>query len=183
MRIEITSDAKEAIQNLREFPDKLKAAIVRSMNKLNQEAIGEITRNRLTGTGPFPVSLHKLGVITKLLRTSFNGGQGTLNMPAKVEGDRIVSIIGSNVRYAGVHEFGFSGSIFVNSHTRRSHLRRQPGQTRRTRVAEAIVTGHGRSVNIPARAPIKHGLDDFSPKYSEGFSQAMVDAWNTHIKK
>ena len=177
MRIEITSDAKEAIQNLREFPDKLKAAIVRSMNKLNQEAIGEITRNRLTGTGPFPVSLHKLGVVTSRLRKSVNASR------AVIEGDTVHSSIGSNVEYAGVHEFGFSGSIFVNSHARRSHLRRTEGKKKRSRVAEAIVTGHGRNVHYPARAPIKHGLDDFSPKYSEGFSQAMVDTWNKHIKK
>lgn len=175
LNIKITSNAKEAVKKLEAFPQKLKLAIVAEMNKQNQLAIGEITRNRLTGKGPFPVSEHRLGVVTARLRKSINASN------AQITGDTVQSRIGTNVEYAGVHEFGFSGSIFVNSHTRRSHLRRIGRRATRTRIAEAIVTGHGRNVDIPARAAIKTGLDDYEPTYGQGISDAITAAWDKHV--
>ena len=51
LRITITSDAQEAAKRLDRFPILLRRALVKSMNEQNELAIGEITRNRLTGDG------------------------------------------------------------------------------------------------------------------------------------
>ena len=192
LRITITSDAQEAAKRLDRFPILLRRALVKSMNEQNELAIGEITRNRLTGDGPFQVSEHKLGVVTKLLRASLNRGEPhSLTTLAVAKGDTVTSTIGTNVEYAGAHEFGFSGPVFVNSHIRRAHKRlketitTKTGKTRRkfSKVGESIVTGHGRNVDIPARAPIKHGLEDYEPEYGRGISEAIVGAWNKAMGK
>lgn len=185
LTIKLTSNAREAMKKLEDFPNRLSQAVVAEMNRLNQEVIGEITAKRLTGKGPFPVDEHRLGVVTARLRKSLNASN------AQATQNRVESRIGSNVVYAGVHEFGFDGTVFVNSHERKPHKRLKEiittklGKQRRkfTKIGGSIVTGHGREVHMPARAPIKTGLDDYEPKYGEGISRAIVEAWDRFVRE
>ena len=85
--------------------------------------------------------------------------------------------IGTNVKYAGVHQFGFSGSVSVRSHTRKVKSRdvfwRDIFTRKKKLIAKGIgfVRSHTRRMNIPARpflvvqdedvAEIKHIIKDY----------------------
>jgi phage gpG-like protein len=89
--------------------------------------------------GPFPVSEHKLGVKSRRLRQSIDN-----TAPQIQEGSSTVTMgFGSNVKYFGIHEFGFSGSVGVKAHSRKN------GQN---------VRAHSRFVKIAAREPMQTEL-------------------------
>jgi len=171
LNITITDDIAEALRAMKGFPQKMLRAVARAMDLENQHTVAHTSERRLTGTGPFPPSENRLGVVTNRLRNSLRATK------AEVDGTTVVSEIGSNIKYAAVHEFGFSGPVFVNSHERKSFLRNVVGKKKRKRVAATIVTGHGRNVSIPARAPIGTGIQERAGNYSTAISSAIVQAW------
>lgn len=79
--------------------------------------------------------------------------------------------IGTNVKYAGVHQFGFSGSVSVRSHTRKVKSRDVREKKKIIATGIGFVRSHTRRMNIPARpflvvqdedvAEIKHIIKDY----------------------
>jgi hypothetical protein len=104
-------------------------AIKRGMDRGVKYAEGQIIAKRLTGQGPFPPSEHRLGVRTGRLRASVR------STAAVIAGDIVTASIGSDVVYAPVHEFGFTGTVRGRS-------------------------GRSRSMRIPERAPFRIGLQE-----------------------
>lgn len=144
------------------------------MSKLNWETVGWIQAKRLTGKGPFPPALHKLGVRTNRLRSSIRA------TAPRIEGNSVVSEIGTNVVYARVHEFGFDGKVPIFQHQVRSFLRRVAGKKRRRRVKEhtrGIFGPAFKRLRMPQRMPIAAGLADRADIYGRRFSQAIERAW------
>lgn len=68
------------------------------------------------------------------------------------EGQRVVGIVGTNVVYARVHEYGFSGTVDVREHLRRAKS-----------GALQAVRGHSRHVNLPERSFLRSALEDMAP--------------------
>jgi hypothetical protein len=112
----------------------------------------------------------------------------------------IYSGIGSNVRYLGVHEFGFSGTVTVKAHdrrfasvdgtqfegARRSISMREAASLRRTkkkkdevgfREGVSRVKQHTRKMEFPERAPIRKGVEERLGSYREAMSKAVQNAW------
>lgn len=89
--------------------------------------------------GPRP---KKLGVVTGRLRSSIS------RKPAVKRGSRYSSAIGTNVRYAPIHEFGFEGLVNIGAHTRKAFGR------------IINVRSHGRRVNLPARPFLRPAIND-----------------------
>jgi hypothetical protein len=81
-------------------PSKTLEAIRRGMTRALEVTAGRIQQNRLSGRGPFPPALHRLGQVTQQLTRS------TRATPAKIQGNSVVGAIGASVIYAAVHEFG-----------------------------------------------------------------------------
>jgi phage gpG-like protein len=168
IKVEIPPDSRALIAKLQRFPVELGEAIKRGMNRAGALALGKITAERFTGLGPFPVSEHKLGVRTGRLRGSLRW------TPAQsvTSGGQLIEVsgaMGSNVEYLGVHEFGFDGTVNVKSFTRKvPELRfgRAPAGPRARRPTTETVKAHTRTMRIPARAPLRTGieehLDDFT---------------------
>lgn len=98
-----------------------------------------------------------------------------------MSGAVVASSIGSNVAYAGVHEFGFAGVVGVRGHTRRQRSRDvTTGRGRRAQVLAsgiARVRPHRRQMNMPARAPISTSIDERARNYTTSISAAIVRAW------
>lgn len=177
----------EALRGLQ--PDVLLRAVTKGMDNAAPHVIADITKKRLTGKGPFPVADHKLGVKTGRLRQSLRA------TPAKVEGSEVVLSIGSAVKYAAVHEFGFAGTVQVKAHTRNLSRATKPkakgkkGKGKRTSREKAgasttepkasamtvKVKAHQRTVNIPERAPVRHGLADAYPILEEEIAKEITN--------
>lgn len=187
--IQLTPEAQAILARFKNLPATMLEKMRAAMDQANELAIGRMTASRFTGRGPFPVSERRLGVRTGRLRASIRRNAATIS------GNTIQSAIGSNVVYAGVHEFGStaSGTTTVRTFTRRQRSRdqyaspartgargvRQPGTGARLSASGvATVRSHVRrwKQNIPARAPFRTGIEDNLPIYQQLLSQAVIDA-------
>jgi phage gpG-like protein len=128
------------LQNARVLPQRFLEGMGRALNKSGPMIVGNAVKFRFTAErGPFPVADAKLGRVTGRLRQSI-----TSTKPQIHTGSNEVSMgFGSNVKYFGVHEFGFSGSVQVRAHQRKGRP----------------VRGHSRFVMIAARRPMFTELD------------------------
>jgi phage gpG-like protein len=150
----VSDDLRKAAEGL--HPAHMTRAISRGMERGAALAVGDITKRRLTGKGPFPVSEHKLGVVTGRLRRSLHW------TPARVVGDGVEVDIGARVEYAAAHEFGFSGSVQVKAHTRI------------TKKGSHKVKAHKRTMKVPERAPVRTGLRENLDTFEKAVGDSIV---------
>lgn len=184
--ISITVGPPELIERVKAFPKEMQQAIARGMNKAGSTLLGDVTRERFTGQGPFDVSEGRLGVRTSRLRGSLRWGK------AEIEGGTVTSTLGSNVRYLGVHEEGFQGVVTVRAHQRRSfsvdgeristltakaQFRRKTKKSQRIKENKGQVKAHQRKMNIPARSPLGHGIADHFESFGETIAAELRALW------
>lgn len=127
----------------------MQAALLRVMNRLSIE-VQRGVKDKLTG----PV----LHVRTGTLRRSIN---------RRVEqiGGGVTATIGTNVKYAGVHEFGFQGTVDV-----REHVRRMKSGT------NVAVRAHARQVDMPERSFLRSTVTDMAPHIKAEIRKAVLAA-------
>jgi phage gpG-like protein len=100
--ITLSAEAEQAIARLGN-PALSMRALATELDRQNQFTIGHISQHRMRGNNgkPFPPEEHVLGIRTNRYRGSLRATR------AVVMGESTVhSAIGSNVKYAGIHEFG-----------------------------------------------------------------------------
>lgn len=175
VKIVLTPRAQQLLAAAPAWPLALKPAIVAAMDRQNELTTGYIQRTKLSVPGS-----RTLGVRTNRLRLSARPSK------AVVSGDGILSAIGSNVKYAGVHEFGFDGTVKVRAFTRRQvsndvvrgqgrrGFRARERGERVTASGFARVKAHTRRMRFPARAMFRSGIEERLPNYSRAISGAIV---------
>ena len=184
VQIDLPPATRTLLEQSQSWPRALSRNLVRALDLQNELTVGQIVAERATGKGPFPVEEGRLGVRTGRYRRSVRPSK------AVVTGTAIESAIGSNVKYAGVHEFGFSGTVQVREHRKRHAMvdliqvgdRVLPRwqavgeRGRQKKIASGIVRvrAHSVQMNIPARAPIRRGIADRLPHYRDALSTAIV---------
>ncbi len=183
IQIKLESNAAEIVGRLHDFPPRMALAIAAAMDRTNEETVGYTVAKHLTGAGPFPVAEHRLGV-----GRAIGGGRLRNSLRpelAQIAGTTVLSSIGTNVRYAGVHEFGFDGMVSVRKFTRvnRSRDVYRPRKDGKGVTKDVIAAGfstvraHTMKMNMPARAPIETGIRERVPQYSSAISAAILAAW------
>jgi hypothetical protein len=150
--IEVTPQAQAVIAKLQRFPQEMGQAIKRGMDNAGVIAQGDITRQRFSGKGPFPPLLHKLGEVSE--RTK----QALIWKPAQVStAGNQVSVTGTigvfGVWYFRLHEEGFSKVV---------HKKK----------------GGSRILNIPARAPLRTGIQDHIPNFQRKIQEELEKTLN-----
>jgi len=170
--------ATDLIARCRDRAGLLQALRV-TMDNQNQLTIGHINKVRMTGTGPFAPALHKLGVRSGQLRRSVRASQ------AVVVGEGIASTIGSNVKYAGIHEFG--GRIQRRGRQGRVNLidgrfasdaavlKAIKRKRNKPEVRRVLYGARAYTINMPKRAPIFHGIQDRAGKYSAALGRTAIN--------
>lgn len=188
LKVELTPGAAGLLQRSKQWPRAVTTLLVRALDQENELTVGHIVQERATGTGPFPPSEGKLGVRTSRYRRSIRRAR------AAVSGTSIQSSIGSNVRYAGAHEFGFKDVVSVKAHGAQNRaldvyrvrggnlvqgweLAGAGGKGKRVAMGFVTVRAHQVKMNIPARAPIRRGIEDRLPIYRTSLSAAIVAAF------
>lgn len=157
------------------FHGRMLLAVAKAMDQQNQLTIGDITIKRLSFPREGPVVPDGLRVQSGLLRRSLRA------TPAVVVGENVASTIGSNVKYAAIHEFGFDGVVQVGPHTRKRFERKKfiggkgRAVTRKVRVGDINVVAHSREVHLPERKYVRGTLFDRADKYIEAFGNAIQD--------
>ena len=177
LTITLSPKAQALLAAAPQWSTAIKEGIRKALNKELDLAVDYIKRVKLTRRGPTT-----LGVINNRLRTS------VWQQPAAIAGDVIVASIGSNVRYAGVHEFGGTftrttkaGSVRLKADSSGNAQKRGNLATFAKRGAKNVKTvsfagGKSYSVTVPARAPFRTGLEERSPNISRALSNAVVTA-------
>jgi phage gpG-like protein len=170
-QIQITDNAKDVLAKLQEFPKEMSAAIARTLDFQNELTVGYIQEFKLSKRGP-----STLGVITNRLRGSIRKSN------AVIRDGNIESAIGSNVVYAGAHEFGFDGTVNVKSFSRANrrgdlHTVTKRGSRKQTASGVSFVRPFQRHMRLPARAPIQSGIAERAGNYTDAISTAIVAAW------
>ena len=157
---------QRTIARLAGAPDRLIPAIARGLAAGARLAADHIIVKRLSG--PSSVADGRLGYISHTLQRSLRPEQSV--GPVQMTGDGARISIGTNVKYAAVHEFGFHGKVTVREHTRRQFATSKRPRTdkngrvslRSYKVAVGAVTvrSHDRMMNIPARHWLGGGMAD-----------------------
>jgi hypothetical protein len=188
VEFQISSNAAAIARQVKEFTPRMSVAIAAAMDQEDQLTVGKIQVSHLTAPGatkPLPPSEHRLRSISNRLRGSLNA------IPAKITGNVIDAGIGSNVAYAGAHEFGFDGTVQVKAHSRRRfEVKPAPRvfnpktgkihatKATRTPTGDTIsVKAHSMHMRMPERAPIRTGIQERAGNYSASISTAIVAAW------
>ena len=164
--LKLTQDQTAKLAALKDAPARLLAPLARAWESGAKEVLGRAVNGRFMGKGPFPVSQHRLGIVSHRLRQSMvttglqvNAGTGTASVS-----------MGSNVKYYRGHEFGYKGTVQVRGHTRKAVVTAKNNRGKLTRKSindlkvSKLVRGrrfgystvrpHGRKVNVPARRPL-----------------------------
>ena len=105
--------------------------------KLSGASPAARAKGAATGAGKY--AGQALGVVTGRLKRSIT--HKVTETSGGVEG-----IVGTNVSYGRVHEYGFSGTVTVREHLRRS------------RSGSHSVSAHSRAVNLPERSFLRSSL-------------------------
>src|SRR6185503_18398184 len=102
--IQLSPQAIAIADKYKRQPQEFPRAVKRGMDKALQIVAGRIQQNRLTGRGPYPVSMHRLGERTGQLKLRTHATPATIS----ASGDQatVTGAIGSPVFYAAIHEFG-----------------------------------------------------------------------------
>jgi phage gpG-like protein len=185
IQVELPEDARSLIKGLEAFPEKIVLALKRGIDKALPEVASKIQADRLTGQGPFPIEEHMLGVRSGQLRQSVRFTAGV------IDGDTVIASIGSPLRYAAVHEFGFEGDVQVKPFFRKNRPR---GSVRKNRPRLATdwpalplhrqnasgvspVKAHSRHMKIPARSPFGYGVADSDQIIINAVTSELQVAW------
>lgn len=130
-----------------------------------------ISRERFTGTGPFPVAQNRLGNITGETKRLLH------SEPVSLSPRGYKARMGSIVEYLGAHEMGFDGTVQVPAHTRKAYTVDRPARTRTSKKGKEVsiransysvlpqsVRAHSKKLKIARRAPLRTGIEQHGEK-------------------
>jgi phage gpG-like protein len=188
IKFELSAEAQALAARLGD--GKVLGAVAQALDRENELTIAHISSVRMRGNNgkPFPAELHVLGIRTARYVKSLRRSN------ARVSESQVESSIGSNVKYAGIHEFG--GVIKVGARKGTARLRtdksgtllRQRGhenlavfaRANHKRVKQVAYEAAAHEIHMPARRPVQSGIEDRQKEYSESISGAIVGFWEGH---
>ena len=143
------------------FP-RVRTAARQSITRSLFELVAEVKSQKLSGQ----VLRNRTGRLRRSIHAS------------KVEdtGGEIAGTVGTNVEYAAVHEYGFSGTVTVKAHMR---MITQAWGKQLKNPHQVSVSSHGRQVNLPERSFLRSALKEMSP----GFIARLQTDINEALKK
>lgn len=147
--IDITGNEHVEVR-LRTMPQRTRESLKQAMLVAMVDLRGFVASNKLSG--------QLLKVRTGHLRRSIT--QSVQDDPHGVTG-----VVGTNVSYAAVHEYGFKGLVTVREHLRRL----KDGNT-------ANVRSHSRKMDLPARSFLRSSLMDKAGTITERLGKAVSEA-------
>lgn len=168
LKAELSNEARSLMARLGSSQRVLQA-MRGALERETQATWRHITMERMRGNDgtPFPASQGILGVRTGRYRQALRATR------AVISGQSVVSGIGANLKYAGIHEFGGkTPAHIIEPRKKKGTLAFQIGG----RLVFAKMVKHPGS-RIPERAPVRRGIEDRLPQLSEALSGACIGAW------
>ena len=160
IQIQISGDAQAVVDRIADKPGLL-SAMAKALDLQNEYTIGYIQQKKLSG----PTSPDSLSVRTGLLRRSIR------RTDTVITANGLTSSIGSNVAYAGIHEFGGTIPAHTIKATGRALVFLYGGK----KVFARSVKHPG--MTLPARRFIMGSLEERADSYSAALSNAIIGFW------
>ena len=161
--IQLDAASQRALRDFPQFAARAFDAVAKEMDKQNQLSIGDISTKRLNFPKEGPTVAIGLRNITNRLRGSIRA------TPAQVIGTGVQSTIGSNVKYAAIHEFG--------GRTRPHKITARNGKALKLFIGGKVIlrksVNHPGS-NMPARRYVSGVLEERADRYVQGFADAIA---------
>lgn len=154
VRGEIKGD-RDVIADLRRFDAAARGEIQKGIGRIALKLMTRVKAQKLTG--------QVLNVRTGRLRRS-------ITQRVESSADEISGIVGTNVDYAAIHEYGFKGAVSVKQHLRL--VKQAFGRPLKSPVW-ATVHAHSKNVNLPERSFLRSALADLK---ASGAIEAEIDA-------
>lgn len=125
MIIRLTHNAERILRHSQQVPAAMIKGLAAALDEENEYTLALVQKKRLSFPKEGPSTLEGLRHISGRLKKSMRRDESeNVFSAAQADGGRIFSTIGSNVRYAGVLEEGFTGTVQVGPYVRR-HFRTQ----------------------------------------------------------
>ena len=183
--IQLTDNATALLARVHAMPALVTTAICAALDYENELTIGAIKQNRLSFPKAGPTTLAGLREISGRLKRSVNRTRATV-----VGGAMVTSSIGSNVVYAGIHEFGGSisrtskpGTIRLRADAKGNLLRNSrngaifAGKQHKRVTTRTYAGGKTFTIDIPERSYIRTAIADRAEQYRQSLSRAVLVAW------
>lgn len=154
IRGEIKGD-REVIADLRRFDAAARGEIQKGIGRIALKLMIRVKAQKLTG--------QVLNVRTGRLRRS-------ITQRIEASASEISGIVGTNVDYAAIHEYGFKGAVSVKQHLRL--VKQAFGRPLKSPVW-ATVGAHSKNVSMPERSFLRSALADLK---GSGAIKAEIDA-------
>lgn len=185
VKMEFTPAAQAVLAKFTTLPQRVLVAIARGLDDANQLTVGVIMHDFLSFPKDSPPTLEGLRAQSNRLRGSVRASK------AVISGDAVTASIGSNVKYAPIHEYGgtfkrvlLAGSVRLTT-DRAGNLLRQgkngklaifARNRRKQAVTVAYAGGKSFDVTYPARRPFARGVEKNKDAMIELVSQRIVEA-------
>lgn len=158
MRLAVDMRAETVLARLSGAADRLKDGMRRTVTRLAIVVQTGVKADRLSG--------QVLHVRTGTLRRS-------INQRVTVSNDAVMATVGTNLRYAAAHEYGFNGTVTVKGHIRRAAL---VGVDRAGARGEVHVRSHTRHMRLPERSFLRSELRDRADEIRQSLREAALNA-------
>lgn len=145
---------RELVGRLTSLPSAIRRELTIEMQKQGLALQRHVQLDKLSG--------QVLHVVSGVLRSS-------INLKIDQHENSIVASVGTNVRYAAVHEYGFDGNVNVRAFDRTVNVvfGRAVGST------VQHVRAHVRHMRIPERSYLRSALADMQAQISEAMAAAV----------
>lgn len=159
----VSMRAETLLARLAGTADRLKEGMNAAVTRLSIVVQTGVKAERLTG--------QVLHVRTGTLRRS-------INRRVEVTDGGVIATVGTNVRYAAAHEYGFDGSVTVKAHTRRSALQMSAKRSKRDRKSDGTVQVRSftRHMRMPERSFLRSELRERETEIRQTLREAALKA-------
>ena len=140
---------QSVIANIQRKRQEAKERVRKTVEALSIDLQAHIKANKLTG---------------QVLKVQSGRLRRSINHRIQDEGSRVWGVVGTNVEYARLHEYGFSGAMDVREHLRRA------------RSGMVQVRAHKRFVNMPERSFLRSSLREFDQRARTELLNALLGA-------
>jgi phage gpG-like protein len=149
LQIEINNKISEKLDK---FSDNIADIVTKKMNQLTIKLTNKIKKDKLSG--------NVLKVQTGRLRNSIHNN--VINLGSKIIGE-----VSTNVKYAAIHEYGFSGTETVKAHLRKLKNGKQIN-----------IKSFSRNMNMPERSFMRSSLNEMKDEFITKIKEAVIEDLN-----
>lgn len=144
------SGGDRVVGSLNAFPEVIKAGLTRGIGRAVLRVLRRVKESKLSG--------QVLNVVTGRLRRS-------VTQRVEQEGSNVVGYVGTKVKYARAHEYGFNGVVTVREHLRQA-----------VSGFKATVMAHTRNVHLPERSFLRSALADLRSEVNGDIRDGVAEA-------